>query len=102
MQLCVCNTTLKRTQWLFQNVCSFASDYTELLRTLKDPIQMRAHERIIQFPYTATVEVEKTEEELARAAEKRRAQGKKLQEMAAAKRAEKVRLPRISFRLCEY
>ena len=39
---------------------------------------MRAHERIIQFPFTAAIEVEKTEEELARAAEKRRAQGKKL------------------------
>lgn len=52
---------------------------------------MRAHEKIIQFPFAAAVEIEKTEEELARAAEKRRAQGKKLQEMAATKRAEKVR-----------
>ena len=36
------------------------------------------------------MESEKTEEEIARAAERRREQGKKLQEIAAAKRLEKV------------
>lgn len=46
----------------------------------------------MQFPYAAVVEVEKTEEELAKAAERRRLQGRKLQEIAAAKRAEKVRI----------
>ena len=46
----------------------------------------------MQFPFTVpTGESEKTEEELARLAERRRMQGKKLQEIAAAKRAEKVK-----------
>ena len=56
-------------------------------------MQLRAHELIVQFPFTApTGESEKTEEELARLAERRRMQGKKLQEIAAAKRAEKVKV----------
>lgn len=77
-------------QWVYQNVCAFSPDYTALLRKLTDPLQIRAHECVIQFPFIAPVENEKTEEELARAAERRRQQGKKLQEIAAAKRAEKV------------
>ncbi|KAH8120692.1 chromatin remodeling complex subunit [Phellopilus nigrolimitatus] len=48
------------------------------------------HERVIQFPFAAPTENEKTEEELARGAERRRLQGKKLQEIAAQKRAEKL------------
>ena len=50
---------------MFQNLCEFSPDYTALLRRLTDPAQMRAHEKIIQFPYSASVENEKTEEELA-------------------------------------
>jgi actin-related protein 5 len=46
---------------------------------------------VVQFPFTLPVVEEKTEEELARIAEKRKEQGKKLQEMAAEKRREKVR-----------
>ena len=51
---------------------------------------MRACERIIQFPYTLPVTEEKTEEELARIAERRREQGRKIQEIAAKSRLEKV------------
>ncbi|KAL5535093.1 ARP5 [Sanghuangporus sanghuang] len=82
--------TSPQINWLFQNVCAFSADYTGLLRRLTDPAQIRAHERIVQFPYSASIENEKTEEELARLTERRRAQGKKLQEIAATKRAEKL------------
>lgn len=75
---------------MFQKFCEFSPDYTSLLRRINDPGQTRSYESIIQFPYAAHVENEKTEEELAKAAERRRLQGKKLQEIAAAKRAEKV------------
>ncbi|KAF8525246.1 chromatin remodeling complex subunit [Hysterangium stoloniferum] len=78
------------TSWIFQNVCEFSPDYTILLRSLRDPLQMRANERIIQFPFTAPIESEKTEEELARIAERRREQGRRLQEMAAKQREEKL------------
>jgi actin-related protein 5 len=65
-------------------------DYTALLRSLRDPLQLRAVERIIQFPFVLPAADERTGEEIARAAEKRREQGKKLQEMAAKARLEKV------------
>jgi len=51
---------------------------------------MRAAERIIQFPFSIPVIDEKTEEELTRIAEKRKEQAKKLQELAAKSRMEKV------------
>jgi actin-related protein 5 len=84
-------TLILLIQWIFQNLCEFSPDYTTLLRKLKNPAELRAQDKIIQFPFSAPVESEKTEEELARAAERRREQGKKLQEIAAAKRLEKVR-----------
>ena len=52
---------------------------------------MRAAERIVQFPFSIPVVEEKTEEEISRIAEKRKEQGKKLQELAAKSRMEKVR-----------
>lgn len=77
---------------MFHNLCEVATDYSALLRELKDPLKLRAAERVVQFPFTLPVEIEKTEEELARVVERRKEQGKKLQEMAAAKRTEKVDL----------
>ncbi|THH11359.1 hypothetical protein EW145_g709 [Phellinidium pouzarii] len=82
--------TSPQMTWIFQNTCGFSADYIALLRRLDDPLQLRAHECVVQFPYSVPLENEKTEEELARAAERRRMQGKKLQEIAAAKRAEKL------------
>lgn len=75
---------------MLHNFCSFATDYPAVLRSLKIPANMRAAERIIQFPFTIPVVEEKTEEELTRIAEKRKEQGKKLQELAAKSRMEKV------------
>jgi actin-related protein 5 len=75
---------------MLRNFCEFAPDYPSLLKSLKDPLNLRASEQIIQFPYVLPVQEEKTEEELARIAEKRKEQGKKLQEMAAKNRQEKV------------
>lgn len=81
---------LKAFQCILQNFCEFSPDYPALLRTLKDPLNLRASERVIQFPFVLPTVEEKTEEELAKIAEKRKEQGKKLQEMAAEKRKEKV------------
>jgi len=75
---------------MLHNFCSFATDYPAVLRSLKIPTNMRAAERIIQFPFSIPVIDEKTEEELTRIAEKRKEQGKKLQELAAKSRMEKV------------
>ena len=61
---------------MLRNFCEFAPDYPSLLQSLKDPLNLRASEQIIQFPYVLPVQEEKTEEELARIAEKRKEQGK--------------------------
>lgn len=58
-------------------------------------MKLRASERVIQFPFVLPVVEEKTAEELARITEKRKEQGKKLQEMAAEKRREKVSYPQF-------
>ncbi|THG96060.1 hypothetical protein EW026_g5706 [Hermanssonia centrifuga] len=73
-----------------QNLCEFSVDYPALLRKLKDPLDLRAHEKVIQFPFTVPIVEEKTEEELARIAERKREQGRKLQEIAAKARVEKL------------
>ncbi|KAI9436991.1 chromatin remodeling complex subunit [Lactarius indigo] len=82
--------TTAHTNWMLHTFCEMSPDYTALLRRLRDPLQLRAVERIVQFPFVLPVVDERTEEELARAAEKRREQGKKLQEMAAKARIEKL------------
>ncbi|KAI0932855.1 hypothetical protein AcW1_000146 [Taiwanofungus camphoratus] len=82
--------TNAQTNWMLQNFCEIAVDYPALLRTLKDPLNLRASARIIQFPFTLPVTEEKTEEELARIAERKKEQGRKLQEIAAKSRMEKL------------
>jgi actin-related protein 5 len=59
---------------------------------------MRASEVIVQFPFVVPVAEEKTEEELTKIAERKKEQGKKLQEMAANKRMEKVDFLIVRFR----
>jgi len=51
---------------------------------------MQAAARIVQFPYLLAPETEKNEEELAKNAERKREQGKRLQEMSAKIRQEKL------------
>jgi actin-related protein 5 len=79
-----------QANWLLRTFCAFSPDYPSLMRSLHDPSALRAAERVIQFPYSISTEVEKTQEELDRITERRREQGRKLQEMAAAKRLEKL------------
>ena len=75
---------------MLQHFCEFATDYVSLLRRLKDPLNLQSADRIIQFPFALPTSEEKTEEELAKMAEKRKEQGRKLQEIAARSRMEKV------------
>jgi actin-related protein 5 len=76
---------------MLRNMCSFSAEYTERLRKLKNPLELRSVERVVQFPYTVPTENEKTEEEVARLTEKRREQGRRLQETQAKIRLEQVR-----------
>ncbi|PPQ97040.1 hypothetical protein CVT26_001298 [Gymnopilus dilepis] len=82
--------TTIHTNWMLHNFCEVAPDFPALLRKLQDPLNMRASEVVVQFPFAVPVTEEKTEEELARIAEKRKEQGRKLQEIAAKSRMEKL------------
>ncbi|KZW02366.1 actin-like ATPase domain-containing protein [Exidia glandulosa HHB12029] len=82
--------TNQHSTWMMQNFCEFAPDYRELIRSLDDATAIQTADRIIQMPYAATVQTEKTEEEIARATEKRRETGRRLQEQLAKKRAEQL------------
>ncbi|KJA21851.1 hypothetical protein HYPSUDRAFT_41467 [Hypholoma sublateritium FD-334 SS-4] len=79
-----------QTNWMLHNFCEVATDFHGLLRKLRDPLNLRNSEIVVQFPFALPVTEEKTEEELARIAEKRKEQGRKLQEMAAKTRLEKL------------
>ncbi|KIY51189.1 chromatin remodeling complex subunit [Fistulina hepatica ATCC 64428] len=82
--------TISQANWMFRNLCEFAIDYPTHIRALADPLALHAADRIVQFPYVLTAIEEKTEEELAQIAERRKEQGRKLQEMAMKNRAEKL------------
>ncbi|KAF8680469.1 Actin-like ATPase protein [Rhizoctonia solani] len=82
--------TKEQCTTILHKLCEVAPDYNEKLRELADPEKMQEADRIVQFPYVAPNETEKTEEELARQAEKKREAGRRLQEMATQKRLEKL------------
>lgn len=75
---------------MLQTFCEFSSDYPSLLRSLSDPVTLNRSGKIIQFPFAQSAVDEKTEEEQARLTERRKEQGKRLQEIAAKARLEKV------------
>lgn len=80
-------------QWMLQTFCEFSSNYPTLLRSLSDPATLSRSGKIIQFPFSQPSVDEKTEEDQARLTERRKEQGKRLQEMAAKARMEKVSAP---------
>lgn len=82
--------TSQQSSWMLHNFCEFATDYQALLRTLRDPLQLRLSEKMVQFPFALPVTEERTEEELTKLSEKRKEQGRKLQEIAAKSRMEKM------------
>ncbi|KAG8682449.1 Nuclear actin-protein involved in chromatin remodeling [Ceratobasidium sp. 395] len=82
--------TKEQCTTVLHTLCEVAPDYNEKLRGLSNPEQMLAADRIVQFPFVSPSETEKTEEELARLAEKRKEAGRRLQEIAAQKRLEKL------------
>jgi len=75
---------------MLHNFCGVATDFPAHLRQLKDPLKLRDSEVVVQFPFIPAVTEEKTEEEISRIAEKRKEQGRKLQEIAAKTREEKA------------
>ncbi|KAJ4485396.1 chromatin remodeling complex subunit [Lentinula aciculospora] len=92
--------SVTQANWMFRTFCSVSPDYISLLRSFEDPSILRSHQKTIQFPFLMNPTSlfggatgngdEKTEEELARITERRKEQGRKLQEIAAKNRMEKL------------
>ncbi|KAF7732280.1 Nuclear actin-protein involved in chromatin remodeling [Apophysomyces ossiformis] len=82
--------TSSQAQELMHNHCYVAGDYQETLRRIEDRETFLEIDRVIQFPFTAPVVEEKTEEELARQAAKREENARRLREAAAKSRLEKL------------
>lgn len=75
---------------LVREHCYVSQDYEHELSKYLDWTGLEDRNHVIQFPFTEQVVVQKTEEELARAAEKRKESGRRLQEQAAKMRLEKL------------
>ena len=75
---------------LVRNHCYVSHDYESELSRYLDWTGLEDREHIVQWPFTEQVVPQKSEEELARAAEKRKEGGRRLQEQAAKMRLEKL------------
>ncbi|OAK97916.1 actin-like ATPase domain-containing protein [Phaeosphaeriaceae sp. SRC1lsM3a] len=76
---------------LVREHCYVSQDYEDDLSKYLDWTGLEDRSRIIQFPYTEQIVVQKTEAELAAAAEKRKEGGRRLQAQAAKMRLEKLK-----------
>lgn len=76
---------------LVREHCYVSQNYEEELSRYLDWTGLEDRDRIIQTPFTEQVVVQKTEEELAIAAEKRKESGRRLQAQAAKMRLDKLK-----------
>ncbi|KAJ9142839.1 Actin-like ATPase domain-containing protein [Coniochaeta hoffmannii] len=82
--------TSSQAEWMVREFCYVSKDYDEEVAHYLDWTGLEDRERIIQYPYTEEVVVQKTEEELARIAERKKESGRRLQEQAAKMRLERL------------
>ncbi|KAL4890572.1 actin-like ATPase domain-containing protein [Aspergillus ambiguus] len=70
--------------------CYVSTDYDRELSGYLDWTGLEDRDRVVQYPYTEHIVPEKSEEELARIAERKKESGRRLQEQAAKMRLEKL------------
>ncbi|KAH7070266.1 hypothetical protein FB567DRAFT_539587 [Paraphoma chrysanthemicola] len=76
---------------LVREHCYVSQDYENEISRYLDWTGLEDRDHIVQFPYTEQIVVQKTEEELAAAAEKRKESGRRLQAQAAKMRLDKLK-----------
>ncbi|RKU45867.1 actin-related protein 5 [Coniochaeta pulveracea] len=79
-----------QAEWMIKEFCYVSKDYDQELAQYLDWSGLEDRERVIQYPYTEEVIVQKTEEELAKIAERKKESGRRLQEQAAKMRLERL------------
>ncbi|KAI5288846.1 Nuclear actin-protein involved in chromatin remodeling [Ascosphaera aggregata] len=77
-------------QNMVQQHCYVSRNYEEELKGYLHWDGLEKRDRVIQYPYTEPIVIEKSAEELARIAERKRESGRRLQEQAAKMRLEKL------------
>ncbi|XMA14827.1 hypothetical protein WAI453_007618 [Rhynchosporium graminicola] len=77
-------------EYMVRDHCYLSKDFDEELSKYLDWSGLEDRDHVIQYPYTEEVIIQKSEEELARTAEKRKESGRRLQEQAAKMRLEKL------------
>jgi actin-related protein 5 len=82
--------TVSQAEYLVREHCYVSRDYDSELSKYLDWSGLEDRDHVVQYPYTEEVVIQKSEEELARAAEKRKESGRRLQEQAAKARLEKL------------
>ncbi|KAI8340191.1 hypothetical protein BC941DRAFT_349149 [Chlamydoabsidia padenii] len=82
--------TSAQAQQLVHSHAFVAQDYQQTLRDIENRDTFAEIDRLIQFPFTAPVFEEKSEEELARQAAKKEENSRRLREAAAKSRLEKL------------
>ena len=75
---------------MVRDFCYVSRDYDQEISKIMEWTGLEDRERIVQYPYTEEVVVQKTEEELARIAERKKESGRRLQEQAAKMRLERL------------
>ncbi|KAI9731083.1 MAG: Nuclear actin-protein involved in chromatin remodeling [Claussenomyces sp. TS43310] len=81
---------VSQAEYMVREHCYVSRDYDLELSHYLDWDGLEDRDRVVQYPFTEEVVIQKSEEELARAAEKRKESGRRLQEQAAKMRLEKL------------
>lgn len=79
-----------QAEHMLRDHCYISKDYDNELRSYLDWTGLEDRDIVIQYPFTEEVIIQKTEEELAKIAERKKESGRRLQEQAAKMRLDKL------------
>ncbi|KAI1638523.1 putative chromatin remodeling complex subunit [Biscogniauxia mediterranea] len=79
-----------QTEHMLREHCYVSKSYDDELRSYLDWTGLEDRDIVIQYPFTEEVIIQKSEEELARIAERKKESGRRLQEQAAKMRLDKL------------
>lgn len=79
-----------QAQHMVREHCLVSQNFDQEMGGFLDWTDLESRDHVVQYPFTEHVVVEKSEEELARIAERKREGGRRLQEQAAKLRLEKL------------
>ena len=82
--------TEHQAQQMVREHCYVSQSFDKEMRHFLDWTGLETRDHIVQYPFTEHIVIEKSEEELAKIAERKREGGRRLQEQAARMRLEKL------------